>query len=141
MRIISGQFSSRQLKGTPPAGLRPPATSFAKPSSIFLGQPSTVRIFLDACAGMGGVGIEAISRGAQSVYFVDPSRKATAIIRENLATLRIDSGFRILEMELHKASRSSNAKARHSILRFWILRMIAKTCTLWPWNPLAAGHC
>jgi 16S rRNA (guanine(966)-N(2))-methyltransferase RsmD len=52
---------------------------------------------------MGGVGIEAISRGAQSVSFVDASRKATAIIRENLAALKIDSGFRLLEMDLHKA--------------------------------------
>jgi 16S rRNA G966 N2-methylase RsmD len=47
--------------------------------------------------------IEAISRGADSVSFVDNSRKATTIIRENLAMLKIADGFRILEMDLRKA--------------------------------------
>jgi len=103
MRIIAGQYRSRQLKGTPPAGLRPTSDKLRETLFNILGPAVDGSIFLDACAGMGGVGIEAISRGAESVCFVDTSRKATAIIRENLATLRIDNGFRILEMELRKA--------------------------------------
>ena len=59
--------------------------------------------FLDGCAGMGAIGIEAISRGAQHVLFVDQSRKACQMIRENLTSLEIDEGFKILEMNLIKA--------------------------------------
>ena len=103
MRIISGKFKSRQLKGTPPAGLRPTSDKLRETLFNILGPAVGGSHFLDACAGMGAVGIEAISRGAQSVFFVDTSRKATAMIRENLAALKIDGGFRILEMELHKA--------------------------------------
>ncbi|HET9131495.1 MAG TPA: 16S rRNA (guanine(966)-N(2))-methyltransferase RsmD, partial [Terriglobia bacterium] len=103
MRIISGKFKSRQLKGTPPAGLRPTSDKLRETLFNILGPSVAGSDFLDACAGMGGVGIEAISRGAQSVCFVDTSRKATAIIRENLAALKIEGGFRILEAELRKA--------------------------------------
>ena len=103
MRIISGKFKSRQLKGTPPAGLRPTSDKLRETLFNILGPAVAGADFLDACAGMGGVGIEAISRGARSVCFVDTSRKATAMIRENLETLKIDDGFRILEMDLRKA--------------------------------------
>jgi len=103
MRIISGQFKSRQLKGTPPPGLRPTSDKLRETLFNILGPSIDGSHFLDACAGMGGIGIEAISRGAETVCFVDTSRKATAIIRDNLAMLKIDGGFRILEMELRKA--------------------------------------
>jgi 16S rRNA (guanine(966)-N(2))-methyltransferase RsmD len=102
MRIISGKFKSRQLKGSPPAGLRPTSDKLRETLFNILGSAVVGSDFLDACAGMGGVGIEAISRGAQFVCFVDNSRKATAIIRDNLTSLKID-GFRILEMEFRKA--------------------------------------
>ena len=59
--------------------------------------------FLDGFAGMGAMGIEAISRGAAEVYFVDQSRKATRIIRENLESLDIREGFKVLEMDLARA--------------------------------------
>jgi 16S rRNA (guanine966-N2)-methyltransferase len=59
--------------------------------------------FFDGFAGMGGVGIEAVSRGARLVYFVDRSRKACAIVRENLASLEVTEGVRIMEAELGKA--------------------------------------
>src|SRR5215467_3796967 len=98
MRIISGKFKSRQLKGTPPAGLRPTSDKLRETLFNILGPAVAGSDFLDACAGMGGVGIEAISRGAQSVCFVDTSRKATSIILQNLAALKIEGGFRILEM-------------------------------------------
>jgi len=103
MRIISGQFKSRQLKGTPPAGLRPTSDKLRETLFNILGPIVEGSDFLDACAGMGGIGIEAISRGADSVYFVDASRNATSIIRENLAMLKLAHGFRILEMDLRKA--------------------------------------
>ena len=62
-----------------------------------------VATFLDGCAGMGAVGIEAISRGAVFVYFVEQSRKACQMIRENLKELDVQDGYKIIEMDLCKA--------------------------------------
>ena len=162
MRIISGKFGSRQLTGTPPPGLRPTSDKLRETIFNILGPRIEDAIFLDACAGMGGIGIEAISRGAQFVHFVDSSRKACEIIRKNLSTLAVQSGFQIHPVELRRAlqqfekdgtaiefilwncsalSRTSNANASSSTSRFWILRTIAKTCTLWHWNSLAPALC
>jgi 16S rRNA (guanine(966)-N(2))-methyltransferase RsmD len=103
MRVIAGIFRSRQLKGTPPAGIRPTSDRLRETLFNVLGLHVDGCTFLDACAGMGGVGIEAISRGARSVYFVDQSRKACAIVRENLQSLNVKEGFRVLECDLRKA--------------------------------------
>jgi 16S rRNA (guanine966-N2)-methyltransferase len=102
MRIISGKFKSRHLKGTPPAGIRPTSDKLRETLFNILGPRADGAIVLDGCAGVGAIGIEAISRGAALVYFVDQSRKACQIIRQNLASLEINEGFKILEMDLIK---------------------------------------
>jgi 16S rRNA (guanine(966)-N(2))-methyltransferase RsmD len=102
MRIISGKFRSRHLKGSPPPGLRPTSDKLRETVFNILGARVEGSTFLDGCAGMGAIGIEAISRGAAFVYFVEQSRKACQTIRENLKSLEIKEGFRILEMDLKK---------------------------------------
>ena len=103
MRVISGKFKSRRLKGTPPAGIRPTSDKLKETIFNILGPSIQGSTFLDGCSGMGGIGIEALSRGAEFVYFVDQSRKACQFIRENLRELAIEDGFKILEMDLIKA--------------------------------------
>jgi 16S rRNA (guanine966-N2)-methyltransferase len=103
MRIIGGLFRSRQLKAKPPAGIRPTSDKLRETIFNILGPGVEDCAFLDACAGMGGMGIEAISRGARFVHFVDQSRKACGIIHENLGSLEVKEGFRILEVDLSKA--------------------------------------
>jgi 16S rRNA (guanine966-N2)-methyltransferase len=102
MRIISGKFRSRHLKGTPPLGLRPTSDKLRETLFNILGERIQDSTFLDGCAGMGAIGIEAISRGAAFVYFVEQSRKACQMIRENLNSLEIKDGIKILEMDLKK---------------------------------------
>ncbi len=103
MRVIAGLFRSRQLRGNPPAGIRPTSDRLRETLFNVLAPHVEGCTFLDACAGMGGVGIEAISRGARFVYFVDQSRKASAIVRDNLGSLDLKEGFRVLECDLGKA--------------------------------------
>ncbi|MBI2150540.1 MAG: 16S rRNA (guanine(966)-N(2))-methyltransferase RsmD [Acidobacteria bacterium] len=103
MRIISGRFKSRRLKGTPPPGIRPTSDKLRETVFDILGASVEGAAFLDGCAGTGGIGIEAISRGAARVYFVEQSRKACRILRDNLKSLEIGEGFKILEMDLSKA--------------------------------------
>jgi 16S rRNA (guanine(966)-N(2))-methyltransferase RsmD len=60
-------------------------------------------VFLDGFAGMGGIGIEALSRGAHRVYFVERSRQATGIIRQNLQLLEVNEGVRVIESSMERA--------------------------------------
>ena len=103
MRVIAGVYRSRQLKGKPPAGIRPTSDKLRETLFNVLGPRIEGAAFLDGFAGMGGVGIEAISRGAAFTCFVDKSRKSCAIIRENLETLNVMEGFRVIEADLEKA--------------------------------------
>ncbi len=85
MRVIAGSAKGRPLKGPPSAATRPMANKIK--SSLFsmlasLGiEPNRV---LDLYAGTGGIGIEALSRGAVWVDFVERSAAASAVIRANL---------------------------------------------------------
>ncbi|MBA2621072.1 MAG: 16S rRNA (guanine(966)-N(2))-methyltransferase RsmD [Acidobacteria bacterium] len=90
MRIISGEFRGRILKT--PADNRTRPTSDRLRETLFnilaakIGDETR---FLDLCAGTGMVGIEAISRGALFSAFVDKSKRACALIEENLDLLKI----------------------------------------------------
>src|SRR5262245_6009078 len=103
MRIISGRFKSRRLRAIPPAGIRPTSDKLRETVFNVLGVRASGSTFLDGCAGMGGIGIEALSRGASMVYFVDHAHKACRIIRENIQSLEVEEGYRILEMDILKA--------------------------------------
>ena len=90
MRIISGTFRGRVLKS--PSGDKTRPTSDRLRETLFnilqTKLDSETR-FLDLCAGTGAIGIEAISRGATFATFVDKSRRACALIEENLDLLQI----------------------------------------------------
>ena len=68
-------------------------------------------VWVDLYAGTGAVGIEAISRGAGMVHFVEASERAVGLIRKNLASLGVDTGFQILQQDSIRALRSSNTIA------------------------------
>ena len=90
MRVISGLYRGRVLKSPPDNRTRP--TSDRLRETLF--NVLTPRIddethFLDLCAGTGSIGIEALSRGAAFVTFVDRSKKSCALIEENLDKLGI----------------------------------------------------
>ena len=89
MRVIAGKFRGRKLKSPPSLQTRP--TSDRLRETLF--NVLTLRIadarFLDLCAGTGAVGIEALSRGAVHVTFVDQSRKMCGLIENNLNSLDI----------------------------------------------------
>jgi 16S rRNA (guanine(966)-N(2))-methyltransferase RsmD len=95
MRVIAGQLRSRTLEA--PAGLDTRPTSDRLRETLFnvLAPRIEGAVFLDLYAGSGAVGIEALSRGAASVTFVERAPAALAILRANLARLGIKEGFRI----------------------------------------------
>ena len=90
MRVISGLYRGRVLKSPPDNKTRP--TSDRLRETLF--NVLTPKIhdetrFLDLCAGTGAIGIEALSRGAGFVTFVDISRRSCALIESNLDTLAV----------------------------------------------------
>jgi 16S rRNA (guanine966-N2)-methyltransferase len=95
MRVIAGTYRSRRLIA--PSGLATRPTSDRLRETLFniLAAHIEGAVFADLYAGSGAVGIEALSRGASLVYFADQAPAAVAAIRENLAALKITSGFRI----------------------------------------------
>jgi len=105
MRVIAGKYKSRKL--TAPEGMDTRPTSDRLRETLFnVVTPSMPdSVWLDLFAGTGAVGIEALSRGARSVYFVESAKRAARTIRENLKTLGIDEGFEVIEREAATALR------------------------------------
>lgn len=91
MRVIAGEFRSRKLKT--PSGLETRPTPDRLRETLFsIIQPELEGVsFLDAYAGSGAVGIEALSRGAGRAIFVERSREAIAVLKENLAMLKLEA--------------------------------------------------
>jgi 16S rRNA (guanine966-N2)-methyltransferase len=84
MRIIAGQYRGRVLRSPPSMHVRPTSDRLRETLfNILAPRIEDVR-FLDLCAGSGAVGIEALSRGASFVTFVDRSRKMCGLIESNL---------------------------------------------------------
>jgi 16S rRNA (guanine(966)-N(2))-methyltransferase RsmD len=114
MRIIAGKFRSRPLRTLPGNELRP--TSDKLRGTLFnvltAGNPDALvgSVWLDLFAGTGAVGIEAISRGAAMVYFADSSLAAAELIRQNLASFKIDKGFLVLKQAAGRALADLRAK-------------------------------
>lgn len=89
MRVIAGEFRSRKLKTSPGLDIRPTPDRLREALFNVLAPLIKGAVFLDAYAGTGAVGIEALSRGASRAIFVERSHAATNIIRENLDALQI----------------------------------------------------
>jgi 16S rRNA (guanine966-N2)-methyltransferase len=107
MRVIAGKYRSRPLHSLRGMDIRP--TSDRLRETLFnvltAGNPAALEgsVWLDLFAGTGAVGIEALSRGAKEVHFVESSAAAAEAIRRNLHSLGIVDGFKILQEELGRA--------------------------------------
>lgn len=95
MRIIAGQFRSRVLQAPPGLNTRPTSDRLRETLFNVIAPRTPGSAFLDLYAGSGAVGIEAISRGAEHVTFVERDPAALRVLRGNLARMGINGGFRI----------------------------------------------
>src|SRR5689334_2693528 len=90
MRVIAGEFRSRRLKSLPGAATRPTPDRLRETLFDILQTRIEGATFLDAYAGTGAVGLEALSRGASHVWFLERNRAALDIIRDNVAALGVE---------------------------------------------------
>lgn len=95
MRIIAGMYRSRVLEAPPGLSTRPTSDRLRETLFNVLAPRMPKTVFLDLYAGSGAVGIEAISRGAARVTFVEHAPAALKVLHRNLARLGITSGFHV----------------------------------------------
>jgi 16S rRNA (guanine966-N2)-methyltransferase len=97
MRVIAGKYRSRLLKGPGKLRLRPTSDRLRETLFNILGPAVADSWFVDLYAGTGAIGIEAVSRGAREVIFVESHAVTANLIRANLESLKIRSGVEVIE--------------------------------------------
>ena len=99
LRVISGSARGRRLKAVPGDTTRPITDRVKESLFNILGPDVQGATFLDLFAGTGAVGIEALSRGADFVRFVDRNRLPVKIVRENLSNTGLTNKAQVIQMD------------------------------------------
>jgi len=105
MRIIAGLYRGRKLKTLPGLEVRPTPDRLRETLFDVLGSSVEGTVFIDAYAGSGAVGIEALSRGALQVAWIEESAAACRIIQANLASLNIHDHVDVLHAPVRRGLR------------------------------------
>ena len=119
MRVIAGKYRGRKLKSPPSIQTRPTSDRLRETLFNILAPRIEGARFLDLCAGTGAVGIEALSRGAASVIFVDRSRTMSALVAANVDSLEV-TGTKI-EIVAAEASEFLRRHIKHQAEPFDII--------------------
>ena len=99
MRVIAGTYRSRVLKSLRGLKLRPTNDRLRETLFNVLGSSIEGACFVDVYAGTGAIGIEALSRGAAEVVFIEKHASAANLIRQNLESLGITSSATLLAVD------------------------------------------
>lgn len=99
MRIVAGKYRGRKLNSFQGVNVRPTSDRVKEALFNILGNDIYNCTFLDLFSGTGNIGIEALSRGASNVVFVDSSAESINIINDNIKSLKIDSGHKIVNSD------------------------------------------
>jgi len=116
MRIIAGSLKGRRLLTPTWDGLRPTSDRLRETLFNILGARLRGAHVMDAYAGTGAVGIEALSRGAERVVFVEQDRRAAALIEENLRRCGVANGYAIIRADFGRLRGPEGARPFEVIL-------------------------
>ena len=112
MRVIAGIYKGFKLQSFPGKEIRPTPGRIREAIFDIISAEIVGAEFLDLFAGTGAVGIEAISRGAKNVTFVEIDNKAIALIKRNLQKISKDNLFTIIKSDYLRAIRFLNVKQK-----------------------------
>ena len=116
MRVIAGAFKGRRLKTPSWEGLRPTSDKLRETLfNIIAARVEGARV-LDGYAGTGAIGIEALSRGAADVSFVEKHSRAAALIADNLALCGVEQGYTIHRGDVESVLRRMPAAATFDLI-------------------------
>src|SRR6516225_6518187 len=96
MRVIGGEFRSRRLQSMPGLDVRPTPDRIREALFSILAPRIEGAVFVDAYAGTGAVGIEALSRGAARAVFIEHNRAAITVLHANLKSLGAEDSAQVL---------------------------------------------
>jgi 16S rRNA (guanine(966)-N(2))-methyltransferase RsmD len=111
MRVIAGTLKGRRLSAPTWDGLRPTSDKLRETLFNILAPRLDGARALDGYAGTGAVGIEALSRGAAHVTFVEQDRRAQALIADNLSHCGLADGYAIIRASVVRALDDLHAQA------------------------------
>ena len=152
MRIIAGQYRGRTIKTLKGGKLRPTSDQLRETLFNVIGPLIEGSTFLDAYAGSGAVGIEALSRGARDVVFLEHHRPAAELIRQNLKALNIENGFWLFRSAISRGLEKLQEEGSHFDFIFLdppyeeireyhhTLRELARSGLLLPTSMVIAEH-
>lgn len=109
MRIIAGEYRGRRLKSVAGMATRPTPDRLRESLFSIIEPELPGCRFADLYAGTGAVGLEALSRGAAEVLFVEIAAKAAGVLGENIRALGIASGVKVLRQPVKRALRALDA--------------------------------
>jgi 16S rRNA (guanine(966)-N(2))-methyltransferase RsmD len=119
MRVIAGIYKGRRLKTLEGLSVRPTSDRLRETLFNILAPRIEGAHLADVCAGSGAIGIEALSRGAGHVTFIESSLKAARVISENLRNLGIKRDFELMNRDVIRALKHfASGKRRFDILYF-----------------------
>ncbi len=116
MRIIAGSARSLPLKTVKGTDTRPTTDRIKETLFNIIQDEIPGSVFLDLFAGSGGIGLEAVSRGAKRAVFVDSSRRAAACIRENIEFTKFGFCCELKCMDFESALRSMDGRLVFDII-------------------------
>ncbi len=118
MRIIAGERRGHKFDGPRDDVTRP--TSDLVRESIFniLGEAVEDRVVIDLFAGTGGLGLEALSRGASRAVFIELKAENITLIRKNIATLRYEDRTSVVKTDAHRWVRAFEPEAGEPVVIF-----------------------
>lgn len=115
MRVVAGRLGGRLLKAPAGDATRPTGARVKEALFAVLADVQGARV-LDLYAGSGALGIEALSRGAQSAVFVESGRPALAVLRENLAKLELSRESHVIPARVEAAGSQLAARAPYDLV-------------------------
>lgn len=110
MRVIAGEARSLPLKTPQGQDTRPTTDRIKETLFNMLQTKIPCNVFIDLCSGSGGIGIEAISRGARKAYFVENGREAAKCIADNLHFTKFENRGVLLKQDVVSAVSSIHEK-------------------------------
>ena len=126
MRIIAGDYKGRRLQSPQDYSIRPTTDKVKEALFSILTEKIWGSRVLDLFAGTGNLGIEALSRGAETCVFADSSRESLRLIRENIAHCKAEEGARVEAgdyrkiLEIRQNLLTSSCWIRLTIRVFWM---------------------
>jgi 16S rRNA (guanine966-N2)-methyltransferase len=110
VRVISGQAKGHPLKAVPGSNTRPTTDKVKESLFSMIGPYFDGERVLDLFAGTGGLGIEALSRGAESAVFVDANAQSIEVVRRNLESTRLAERAEVYRNDARRAIKALERK-------------------------------